>query len=96
MEQMRIGFEVALKDKLAQKTSTFQNAEAVLLKSFKHFDKDEDGCVDLDEWGKAVEKIGIVIRSPEDLQHLFTYYDTQQTGKLNYKEFAGILFRQIR
>ena len=54
-------FEKTLKQKLAQKASGNSNEEAVLMKSFKYFDLNNNGTVEPDEFAKAVEKIGIMI-----------------------------------
>jgi Ca2+-binding EF-hand superfamily protein len=35
--------------------------EAVLMKSFKYFDLNNNGTVEPDEFAKAIEKIGIMI-----------------------------------
>jgi hypothetical protein len=94
MEEMRLGFEQALRTKLTQKTSTFQNEEAALVRCFKHFDADNDGCVTMNEWLRAIEKIGVVSASFSDLKHLFLYYDTTRAGVINYHEFAAVLFHQ--
>ncbi len=90
-----MGFEAALKDKLQQKASSFQDEESVLLKCFKHFDADCDGLVDMTDWARAVEKAGIVIRFPDDLKHLFDIYDLHGQGKVDYHEFADVMFRQL-
>lgn len=94
MDQARIGFETALKYKLNQKASTFQNEEAVFLKCFKHFDTDGDGMVDFKEWVKGVEKVGIVVNAEEDLEYLFHYYDTLGAGKIDYTNFADVVLNQ--
>jgi Ca2+-binding EF-hand superfamily protein len=94
MDQARIGFETALKYKLTQKASSHQNEEAVFIKCFKHFDTDADGLVDLHEWVKAIEKIGIVVNKENDLEYLFEYYDTLGAGKIDYKKFADVVLNQ--
>jgi len=94
MNQARIGFETALKYKLAQKASTHQNEEAVFVKCFKHFDSDGDGFIDFHEWVKAIEKIGIVVNKENDLEYLFKYYDTLAAGKIDYKKFADVVLNQ--
>lgn len=97
MNQMRIGFEVALRGKLAQKASCFEDERSVLLRSFKHFDTFGYGLVDLKDWIRSIERAGIVLRSPEDLKHLFVQYQSQAKaagGKLDYRQFADIILLQ--
>ena len=54
-------FERELKNKLSEKTRGAQSEEAVLMKSFKYFDLNDNGIVEPDEFAKAIEKIGIQI-----------------------------------
>lgn len=54
-------FERELKNKLSEKTRGAQSEEAVLMKSFKYFDLNDNGVVEPDEFAKAIEKIGIQI-----------------------------------
>jgi Ca2+-binding EF-hand superfamily protein len=49
------------------------------------------GVCEPEEFAKALEKIGIAIPSKKDLEMLFTYYDTDGSGALDYKEFTAIL-----
>jgi Ca2+-binding EF-hand superfamily protein len=46
---------------LAQKSSGVQSEEAILMKSFKYFDLNNNGTVEPEEFAKAIEKIGIMI-----------------------------------
>lgn len=93
MEQLRIGFEKALKAKLSQKCTTNSSEEIVLFKAFKYFDTDNDEEISLQEWYKAIEKIGVILPSLDDLKALYNYYDTNKDGSLDYKEFSERLFR---
>lgn len=68
------------------------NEETVLLKSFKYFDLNNNGTVEPDEFAKAVEKIGIMIPTRQDLDALFSLYDADSSGSLDYREFASAVF----
>ncbi len=92
MEALRNGFEKSMKVKLAQKCSSVQDEEVALTRAFKYFDSDNDGAVTLNEWLKAVERVGVIVPSVSDLKDLFNYYDTNHDGRLDYKEFATVLF----
>lgn len=94
MSQLKRSFEIALKDKLSQKATANFGDEVVLLKSFRYFDANNDGCVSLNEWYKAIEKIGVVVPTLNDLKELFYTYDTDADGLLNYKEFSDYLYCQ--
>ena len=92
MEQLRIGFEKALRTKLGQKITATQSEETYLNRCFKHFDSDNDGALSFNEWLKGIEKIGVILPSIDDVKVLFDYYDTNQSGALEYKEFSEHLF----
>ncbi len=70
-----LSFERTLKQKLAQKSNGNTNEEAVLMKSFKYFDLNNNGTVEPDEFAKAVEKIGIMIptRQVSAFESLISY-----------------------
>lgn len=62
------------------------------MKAFKYFDLNDNGTVEPDEFAKAIEKIGIQIPTRADLDMLFTIYDADKSGALDYKEFTGGVF----
>eukprot|EP00829_Urostomides_striatus_P011778 TRINITY_DN2972_c0_g1_i2.p1 TRINITY_DN2972_c0_g1~~TRINITY_DN2972_c0_g1_i2.p1 ORF type:complete len:149 (+),score=58.96 TRINITY_DN2972_c0_g1_i2:66-512(+) len=93
MESLRLGFEIALKNKLAQKTSSLQSEETLLMKCFKYFDTDNDGYLSMNEWFKSIEKIGVVVPTLEDLKQLFLCYDASREGKIECKAFCDCIFR---
>jgi len=92
MEHLKASFERELKNKLSEKTRGAQSEEQVLLKSFKYFDLNDNGVVEPDEFAKAIEKIGIQIPTRQDLEMLFSIYDVDQSGGLDYKEFSAAVF----
>ena len=91
MAGFRQQFEAELKAKLEQKSSFSTSAETVLLRAFKYFDLDNSGAVNLQEFFKAVEKIGMVV-DPQKLEALFYDYDADRSGALDYKEFSSGIF----
>jgi len=50
---------------------------------------DNIGSLSPAEFSKAVEKIGIMIPTKQDLQTLFNIYDVDQNGTIDYREFAS-------
>lgn len=78
--------------KLSQKSGGHQSDEAVLMKAFKYFDLNNNGTVEPEEFAKAVEKIGIMIPTKQDLDALFNIYDKDKSGGIDYKEFAQEIF----
>jgi len=85
---LKQSFEKELKFKLAQKANN-KSMEQLLLQSFKYFDMDNSGSLSPAEFSKAVEKIGIMIPTKQDLQTLFNIYDVDQNGTIDYREFAS-------
>lgn len=62
------------------------------MKAFKFFDLNNSGGVEPDEFAKAIEKIGIMIPTKQDLDALFNLYDKSGDGSIDYREFATELF----
>jgi Ca2+-binding EF-hand superfamily protein len=60
MSNLRNVFEDELKIRLIQKSTKHMSEEQILLKSFKYFDLYNKGCVELKEFCKVLEKIGLV------------------------------------
>jgi len=92
MESLKTSFERELKNKLLQKSGGKTSEETVLMKAFKYFDLNNSGAVEPDEFAKAIEKIGIIIPTKQDLDALFNVYDKDHSGSLDYREFASEIF----
>jgi len=92
MSSLKASFEKELKNKLSQKASGVQSEEQVLLKAFKYFDLNNNGTVEPEEFAKAIEKIGIMIPTRQDLDALYNCYDADKSGSLEYREFASGVF----
>ena len=89
---MKTSFEKDLKNKLLMKTVGNQSEEIVFLKAFKYFDLSNTNLSDKQIFVKAVMKIGITDFSEQNIASLFEQFDTEKVGKINYKDFIGILF----
>ena len=92
MEGLVRGFEQQLKQRLAQKTTTHQSEESQLAKYFKYFDLNNSGCVGPVEFGRVLEKLGVWMGSPQDVNRLFQHYDQNANGQLDYNEFVAVLY----
>mmetsp|Transcript_107825 Transcript_107825/g.313830 ORF Transcript_107825/g.313830 Transcript_107825/m.313830 type:complete len:321 (+) Transcript_107825:222-1184(+) len=79
--------EVEMRDKLNQRTSTgpFQ-----LRKTFKYFDRDGSGGIDLAEFTDSMELMGFQFTELQILA-LFARYDVSYTGEVDYHEFVDKL-----
>ena len=49
-------------------------------RAFKYFDLDGSNECSLDEFKKALEKIGITFKTDKDLQEIFNIYDANSNG----------------
>ena len=61
------------------------------MKMFKYFDIMNKGAVDFPTFQRVLEKTGMYFPE-EQLRPLFQTYDTDQSGSLDYKEFAVAVF----
>lgn len=63
-----------------------------MAKYFKYFDLNNSGCVGSVEFGRVLEKLGVWMGSPQDVNRLFQHYDKNNNGQLDYNEFVAVLF----
>ena len=87
-------FEKELKNKLALKSTGKQSEESLIIKAFKYFDLDNSGECSIDEFTKAVAKLGVTGFDSKALNDIFNTYDTNKNGELDYKEFACSLYNE--
>jgi len=60
MQDIKTRFEAELFNKFANKTRGGQNEEAQMMKAFKYFDVNQCGGLTMNNFAKAVEKLGVV------------------------------------
>ena len=89
---MKTPFEKELKNKLLIKTIGNQSEEMILLRAFKYFDLSNTNFCDKQNFIKTVMKIGITGFTENNLSSIFESYDTENAGKINYKDFIGNLY----
>ena len=89
---MKSPFEKALKNKLLIKSTGNHSEEMILLRAFKYFDLSNTNLCNKDNFIKTVMKIGITGFTEKNLGDIFDLYDTEKTGKINYKDFIGYLY----
>ena len=81
-----------LKNKLNQKCYGNTSEETVLIRAFKYFDLDNTGYSDIDTFLKTVKKIGITSLNDEEIYEIFSLFDTEKKGEIDYREFVSELF----
>ncbi len=81
-----------LKNKLNQKCYGNTSEETVLIRAFKYFDLDNTGYSDIDTFLKTIKKIGITSLNDEEIYEIFSLFDTDKKGEIDYREFVSELF----
>ena len=59
---------------------------------FKYFDLEGLGFLNLRDFIRANEKIGVVLSNISEFQDIFNYFDTENTGVINYRKFCKNIF----
>ena len=81
-------FEYELKRKLAQKCRTKNDELRFLLNSLRFYDYHSSPIIDKNKWIKGVQKTGLCGFNINDLSDVFSKYDPNNTGFINYKNFC--------
>lgn len=85
-------FEYELRRKLSLKSKQTTSEMVMLNNNFKFYDINNIGKVDKSGFVKTFIKLGLSGFSQEDLEYLFTLYDIEQTGLLDYKHFTMSIY----
>jgi Ca2+-binding EF-hand superfamily protein len=81
-----------LKNKLSQKSYGSTIEEIVLLRAFKYFDLKNTGFCTKDVFTRTMLKIGITSLTEEEISQLFSQFNPNKDGLLDYKEFVSNLY----
>eukprot|EP00331_Platyophrya_macrostoma_P029949 CAMPEP_0176456796 /NCGR_PEP_ID=MMETSP0127-20121128/31510_1 /TAXON_ID=938130 /ORGANISM="Platyophrya macrostoma, Strain WH" /LENGTH=527 /DNA_ID=CAMNT_0017846841 /DNA_START=40 /DNA_END=1623 /DNA_ORIENTATION=- len=81
--------EVILYEKIRQKTVGLDDEGKTMKKTFKYFDLENKGVIDIKQFTKALEHFGCVFTKFE-IEALFKKYDKNNSGKLVYDEFSNL------
>ena len=81
-----------LKNKLTQKSFGSTIEEVVLLRAFKYFDLKNTGLCSRDVFTKTMLKIGITGITEDEISQLFSQFNPNKDGLLDYKEFVSNLY----
>ena len=105
MQALKSSFEASLKEKARQKATGVKSEEQIVMLNFKFFDVNNSGSLSIDEFRKAIERIGIQIPTQQvstfklktlfilqDVQALFDLYDKDGSGAINYVEFGEAIY----
>ena len=93
--------EQQLKDALRTRTTAQLGEHQILRRAFVKFDKDQSGSVDLEEFCKALEHLGLHCQDvglpgwggvPQSVMRAqFERFDADSSGTIEYDEFLTIL-----
>ena len=92
IETKKQKFIKELKSKLNQKCYGNTSEETVLVRAFKYFDLDNTGLSDVDTFLKTVKKIGITSLNDEESYEIFSLFDVEKKGEIEYREFVSDIF----
>ena len=87
-------FEIELKRKLSERAKSTIDEIRLLLNSFKFYDLDYIGIIDKIQWVRGILKAGLTGFSENDLLSIFLYYDPNNSGFIDYKNFANYLYER--
>ena len=85
-------FEYELKRKLSERENTTIGEIRLLLNSFKFYDLDYIGIVDKAHWVRSILKTGLTRFNENDLFSIFLYYDSNNSGFIDYRNFSNYLY----
>lgn len=77
-------------EKIRQKTHKTNDDGITIRKLFRHFDMTGFGTVTIKEFTQVLETLGCIFTEKE-MSALFNKYDKDQSGKMDYEEFAGLV-----
>ena len=94
IERKKEKFIKELKSKLNQKCYGNTSEETVLIRAFKYFDLDKTGFSDIDTFLSTVKKVGITSLNDDKIAEIFSSFDEEKKGEIDYREFVSELFEK--
>jgi Ca2+-binding EF-hand superfamily protein len=80
-----------VREKVRQKCRSSEPEDVKLRQTFKFFDTDESGAVTIDEFGRAMERLGIPLQRRET-SLFFAKFDPSGDGRITYEEFVSHVY----
>jgi len=92
LQDLQKMFEFELKRKLTERAKRSSGEMRILFNNLKFFDKDFSGIIDKNEWIKGILRTGLSGFSESDLDSLFSVYDKNNSGKIDYNNFCAFIY----
>ena len=91
MEEFKNIFEHEIKRKLAERSRSSADEYRILMNGFKFYDYAYTGRVNETEFVKSILRTGLSGFNESDLRNLFKFYDKNNSGQIDYKNYCGYL-----
>ena len=92
LQELQQIFEFELKRKLTERAKSSSEEIKILLNSFKFFDLNYSGIIDKNRWIQGIFRTGLSGFSESDLDFLFSAYDKNNSGQIDYKNFCSFIY----
>ena len=92
MDEFQKIFEFEIRTKLSRRCQTRNEEIRQLYNSFRFYDYGSSSIIDKNGWIKGIQKIGLCGFNLTDLSDLFSRYDKNNTGFINYKNFTYYIY----
>jgi len=92
LQDLKKMFEFELKRKLTERSKRSSGEMRILFNNLKFFDKDYSGIIDKNQWIKGILRTGLSGFSESDLDLLFSVYDKNNSGQIDYKNFCAFIY----
>ena len=92
MDEFQKIFEFEIRTKLSRRCRTTNEEIRLLYNSFKFYDFDNTSIIDKASWIKGIQKTGLCGFNINDLSDLFPFYDKNNTGYINYRNFTYYIY----
>lgn len=63
--------------------------------AFELFDKDQDGCITIDELAALMKALNLPA-TDQEIQNMKSEVDVDQNGNIEYKEYISLIARRVR
>ena len=92
LQELQQIFEYELKRKLTERAKSTSDEIRILLNNFKYFDLNYSGIIDKNRWIQGIFRTGLSGFSESDLDSLFSLYDKNNSGQIDYKNFCSFIY----